>query len=170
MRPVLAMLLVLGLALVVTPARADDDDRAFDAFLAGGTAAVIPMIVGGIRAGSAPTSSQKNAGLVVAAGGLAFAPITAHIAVREYDRAAIFGVIPVLSAASLGALTIAKPDAVFDGTVASRATFAVLFTACVFGSVLGVVDAMAVGDRKKSSAPSATLSVYPGGLSMRGVF
>jgi len=165
-RSPIALLFALLFTTGATSAHAEPtpEDTTLSAFAVGATASILPLIIGGTRAAQGTTLPQRDTGLVVAAVGLGLAPIASHVAVREYDRAALFGAVPMASAIGIAALVAAKPDAVYDGTVGSRTAFGLMFTACIFGGALGVVDAMFAGDRRaRAIRARTTFAVGPGG-------
>lgn len=108
--------------------------------LAGVTTAVLPLVIGSTRAATGATFAAKNKGYEVAAVGLTLAPIMAHVAVREWKRAAIFGILPAVGTIAMTALLETKEQAAFRGTTVSRSTFVGLFTFTLFSSALGIVD------------------------------
>lgn len=119
------------------------------AFLAGVATSLIPLTFGGVLASSGLENADKNAGLLIAGAGFALAPMVSHAVLHEWRRGLLFSILPVANEAAMTALLTAKQDAVFQGTTLSRTTFALLFSVDVFGSAIGLVDAMLAGDRAR---------------------
>lgn len=134
-------------ALAPSPPPPDREPPILGALLAGVTTAVIPLVIGGSRAANGDTLAAKNAGFIIATGGLTLAPVMAHLAVREWKRAAIFGALPAAAAIGMSSLLLTYDKAAFSGTTLSRTTFSGLFSLTLFASGLGIVDAMLAGRR-----------------------
>jgi hypothetical protein len=126
-----------------------DEPPVTAAILAGVATAMIPLSLGGVLASSGDEYSRKNAGLLLAGAGVALAPMVSHAVLREWKRGLLFSILPVASEIAMTSLLTAREDAVFKGTTLSRTTFALLFSVDVFGSAIGIVDAMMAGDRAR---------------------
>ena len=131
------------------------------ALAAGVVTALVPVALGGTKMANGQTDEAKNDGFVVAGVGPALAPIVSHVVIGEYARAAAFGAVPVAAEIGMGALVAAKPDAVFQGTVFSRTSFAGLFSLNLFGAAVGLVDVMLAEDRHRP--PPITVGPLVGG-------
>lgn len=123
------------------------------ALVAGVATALFPLALGAMHtAGADPnalTDGPRNVGFAVAGVGFALSPLAAHVALGEWDRAAAFAAVPVASEIAMSTLFAARPETVFHGTVGSRTTFALLFTADVLGAALGLVDVMMASERAR---------------------
>lgn len=110
---------------------------------------LVPGVIGGFRTALGADDGQKTAGLLVAAGGFAMAPVLSHMVAREWSRAAVFGIVPTVTTIAATALVLEIPDAVYRGTTASRTGFGVLLGVGMLGSVLGLVDTALAGERAR---------------------
>jgi hypothetical protein len=122
---------------------------------------LVPGIIGGTRAAIGADPGQKTAGLLVASGGFALAPIFSHMITREWGRAAAFGAIPVATTIAATAFISQEPDAVYAGTSASRTAFALLLGAGMLDAVIGLVDTALAGERARDARRSrSSLGTY----------
>ncbi len=174
----------LGVAVLISPARADEmlppaplepmtagDARALSAFAAGAAALAMPLAIGGVRMAS-PTrdNSWKNGGWLIAGAGLSLAPIAAHLAVRSYDRAFLFGAVPAALTAGIGIEVALNPNALYDGETGSRTLFAFLFSGALIVSTLGVLDAAHPLWGDDPTKAHASVHLTPGRLAIEGTW
>lgn len=119
------------------------------ALAVGALTMLIPGVIGGFRTAYGASDGDKTAGLLLASGGFTLAPIFSHMVVHEWDRAAKFGVIPILS--SIGAIGLISqyPTAVYHGTMATRTAFGVLLGVGMLDAVLGLADTALAGERAR---------------------
>jgi hypothetical protein len=123
---------------------------------------LVPGILGGSRAALDGSPGQKAAGLLVASGGFALAPIFSHMITREWARAAAFGALPIATTIAATAFISQRPDAVYDGTSETRTAFAVLLGAGMLDAVIGLVDTALAGERARArAAPRRAHFVVP---------
>ena len=157
----------LSLLLVAAAPRgaeaAPPDPPVVLALVAGVATAFFPLALGAMHTAgqnsNAPTDGPRNVGFAVAGAGFALSPLVTHVVLGEWDRAAAFSAVPMASEIAIGTLLTLQPDTVFHGTVGSRTTFALLFTADVLGAAVSLVDVMMAGERAhpgKRRAPSST--------------
>jgi hypothetical protein len=160
------------------PALSPSDQRALSAFAAGVAAATMPLVIGGARQADLkmddPLSNKSlthaNTGWIIAGAGLSLAPIAAHVAVRSYERAALFGIVPAAATAGIGALVAVNPRALYDGVTGSRTPFALLFTTVAATSAIGVIDAMHPLWGNDASKANVAVHVTPMRLSIEGAW
>ncbi len=130
------------------------------ALLAGVATALFPLALGAMHtageSSNAPTDGPRNVGFAVAGAGFALSPFVAHVTLGEWDRAAAFAAAPVASELTICTLLTLQPDTVFHGTVGSRLTFGILFTADVLGAAVGLVDVMMAGERAHPAGKRAS--------------
>ncbi len=165
MRRTAAFVLVALLSLAKSAAAAEPARKppVVVAFVSGVATALVPLALGALHTANATNDGARNVGYGVAGAGIALSPIVSHVVLGEYDRAAIFGAVPVASEIAACSLMAAKPDLVFHGTMFSRTTFALLFSFDIFGATLGLVDVLMAGERA-AKAPRAGL--LPRGLQL----
>ena len=144
----------------------DADPPVALALITGAATAILPAALGAIHTAGVTSDADgpRNVGFAVAGAGFALAPIAAHVVLGEWTRAAAFGAVPVAAEIGGCALLAARPDALFHGTVLSRTTFAVLFSADIFGSALGMVDVVMAGERARARRKRAV--AWPHGLTI----
>ena len=173
----------IGVVLLTAAARADDwavtpvepmtagDQRALSAFAAGAAALAMPLAIGGVRMASTTRGDGwKNRGWLIAGAGLSLAPVAAHLAVRSYDRAALFGAVPAAATIGLGVEVAVNPNALYDGDTGSRTLFAFLFSGTLIVSALGVLDAAHPLWGDDPARAHAALHVAPGRLAIEGTW
>jgi hypothetical protein len=154
---------IAPIAPVTTAGDDDDDNSGLLAFVTGAATALVPVAIGATMADRGKDDPAKNAGLILAGGGLALSPFTAHAVNGEWKRAAAFSAVPVATEIAISIFLTARPDAVYQGTKVTRTVFGILFTADVFIAALGLVDASFAGDRKRERASLAPAkSAAPG--------
>lgn len=149
--PLAAPAPIAPVAPVITTA-SDDDNSGLLAFVTGAATALVPVAIGATMADRGKDDPAKNAGLILAGGGLALSPFTAHAVNGEWKRAAAFSAVPVATEIAISIFLTARPDAVYQGTKVTRTVFGILFTTDVFIAALGLVDASFAGDRKRERA------------------
>lgn len=115
----------------------------------GGVTALVPIGIGAASMAHVTSLSNKNIGFVFAGAGLVVAPLLAHGVVGEWERGTWFCLPSLGAEAGMIAIAMARPDAVFEGTRLTRTFFVGLFTASLFTSAAGIVDAALVGDRSE---------------------
>ena len=161
-------LLVLALLVAPAPARADEPDPA-NAILAGAGVHLAGFLVGGaLLATARGDRDRENAGWLTTEGGFALAPLTAHAAVGEWGRGAMFAAVPTASFVSTAAFVAGQPNAVERGTLPQQRWMWAFFGVGMFASAVGVVDALFVGRRAKRVAVQPLLSSGLAGVSMGG--
>lgn len=126
----------------------------------GALAMLVPGVLGGTRAALGADDGQKVAGLLVASGGFALAPIFSHMIVREWGRAAAFGALPAAATIAATVLVSQRPDAVYRGTTVTRSTFGILFGLGLIGAVVGLIDTAMAGERVKDRARPKGSSLF----------
>ena len=99
----------------VTTTASDDDDSGLLAFVTGAATALVPVAIGATMADRGKDDPAKNAGLILAGGGLALSPFTAHAVNGEWKRAAVFSAVPVATEIAISIFLTARPDAVYQG-------------------------------------------------------
>jgi hypothetical protein len=176
-----ALSAALGVVVLAAAARADDapapesmsagDRRALSAFAAGAAALAMPLAIGGVRMASTSRDLPwKNSGWLIAGAGLSLAPIASHLAVRSYDRAALFGAVPAAATIGIGVEVAVNPKALYDGDTGSRTLFAFLFSGTVLVSALGVLDAAHPLWGDDPDKVHASLHLAPGRLAIEGTW
>jgi hypothetical protein len=97
--------------------------------------------------------------------GFALAPLTAHAVVGEWDRGAVFAVIPAAATVSSVPIFAASPAAVERGTIETQRAMWSLFVAGLVSAAAGVVD-VAFAPGRVRVAPvvgPGTASIVAGG-------
>ncbi len=150
-------------AAAAPPDAPDPQEREPDvtiALVSGVATAMLPIALGAIHTSSEPVKDYgaRNVGFAVAGVGPALAPIVAHAVLGEWKRAAAFGAVPVASEIAISAFLQAYPAGVFNGTVGSRTTFGILYTADLLGAAVGLVDVMMAPERARERRASASRS------------
>jgi hypothetical protein len=110
---------------------------------------LVPGIIGGTRTALGVSDGDKTAGLLVASGGFALAPIFSHMITHEWERAAQFGILPVLTTAVGTAYISQQPHAVYHGDMGTRTAFGILLGLGLIGAVVGVFDASLAAERAR---------------------
>ncbi len=136
------------------------------ALVAGVATALFPLALGAMHTAgenaSSPTDGPRDVGFAVAGVGFALSPLVTHAVLGEWERAAAFSAVPVASEIAIATQFTVQPQTVFHGTVGSRTTFALLFSADVLGAAVSLVDVMMVGERAgKRRARTGTLWPLP---------
>lgn len=134
---------------------AEDEDVPILATLAGGAVSLLAVGVGTFTVARATTVDSKNAGILLAEGGLVLAPLAAHAVTREWRRGLLFSLIPATSLAATGALMLAYPNVVSVAPPAVQYSIFTALTVSVFGATLGVLDAARVGERRHAARSGA---------------
>lgn len=158
-----------AIVLGASPARSappDDGLAVGSALLAGTGAALVPFAIGaGIAAGS-KTLATKNAGVVLANGGLVLGPIVSHAIVGEWGRGFAFAAVPAASTLGNAFILAAEPGTVF-GDVGPAPELTVLFVVSVFGSAVGVVDTAFAVERARAVRLSPRVGAGSVGVDVR---
>lgn len=115
---------------------------------------LVPGFVGGTRTALGTTDGDKTAGLLVVSGGFALAPIFSHMITHEWERAAQFGTVPLLTAVTATAYISHEPHAVYKGDMGTRTAFGIMLGLGLIGAVVGVVDASLAAERARDRAKS----------------
>jgi hypothetical protein len=163
--------------LLVTPRTAGAADEAEPsvglALGAGAALAIAPLCAGGAAFANSDDLDVRRPALYVALAGLTLAPVVAHLIVREYARAGLAALAPVVGSALAIAMVEAYPELLDHGDPTVRVTFGVGLSLAVVGSVLGLADLPGASDRWRARHP---LTVAPlvsrggGGLAFGGRF
>jgi hypothetical protein len=130
------------------------------ALAAGALAMLIPGVVGGTRTALGRSDGERTAGLLIASGGFALAPIVSHVAVREWGRAAVFGILPVGMSVAACAFISQEPGAVYNGNVASRSAFGILLGLGLIGAVVGLADTASADERALDRAKASRSAFF----------
>jgi len=147
------------------------------AVFAGTATALVPLAIGGAFFADGPDSDRRKGASIGIVSGLALAPIISHLVVREWSRAAIFGVIPVACAIGTATLLELQPTATVYGTRDGRLAFGLLVSFATLSSAVGVLDSL--GARGRAAERRAKrIAVLPlpfvtpggGGLTLGGSF
>lgn len=115
---------------------------------------LIPGVIGGTRTALGATDGEKTAGLLVASGGFALAPIFSHMITHEWERAAQFGALPVISTVAATGYAARYPSAVFHGDMGTRTAFGILLGLGLLGAVVGIADTAMAGERARDREKS----------------
>lgn len=115
---------------------------------------LVPGFVGGTRTALGATDGDKTAGLLVVSGGFALAPIFSHMITHEWERAAQFGTLPLLTTVTATAYISQEPHAVYQGDMGTRTAFGIMLGLGLIGAVVGVVDASLAAERARDRAKS----------------
>lgn len=121
---------------------------------AGAGIAIVPLLAGGVLWASSQDDDLHRTGMLVAMAGLTLAPVTAHLIVREYKRAAIFGVLPLAGLIANIIIMEVDPQVTTFGSPESRVSYGVALTAGVVGATVGLIDTFAAGDRWRARPPT----------------
>lgn len=106
--------------------------------------------IGGTRTALGASDGEKTAGLLVASGGFALAPIFSHMITHEWERAAQFGALPVITTVVSATYVYRDPSVVYHGNMGTRTAFGVLLGLGLIGAIVGVADTAAAGDRARA--------------------
>jgi hypothetical protein len=148
LRSLAAPVAALTLLLSASPARAGDPPSGAVALLAGAATVFTGFVVGGALIGPANNDAGKSAaGWLAIEAGLTLAPFTAHAAVGEWGRGALFAVFPALSTGASVFVFTGDPYAVGQGDDQETYTMMPLMVVGLLASTIGVVDAVLVGGR-----------------------
>lgn len=132
--------------LWATPARADEPPQAV-AVLVGASTALVPFGVSATLLSRQGGLQDPRAAVFTLSAGLALAPIVAHAIVGEWDRAAIFGAVPVASAAGVVAVFSLRPDTFRKADRVARVSAGTLLTLLILSSGVGVIDCFFATER-----------------------
>lgn len=121
---------------------------------------LVPGFIGGTRTALGVTDGEKTAGLLVASGGFALAPIFSHMVTHEWERAAQFGALPFLSTVAGTAYISRYPYAVYHGDMGTRTAFGILLGLGLLGAIGGVYDASLAGERARDRSKATKTSFY----------
>jgi hypothetical protein len=164
MRLLLAPAASAAALLLVAPARAQDREPAPDpavALIVGGAtvlagfAAGATLVATGSDLGSPSdvAAMRTQIGWWVMEGGFALAPLTAHGAMGEWGRGALFSTVPTLTTLATIPVFLEQPAAVEHGTLEEQRVMYGLFCGGLAAAVVGVVDAAFAPGRAVHLAP-----------------
>lgn len=144
-----AACLVAAVALALSGAASADEHEPPVAVAVGAGAgiAIVPLLAGGVLWSTSQDDGLHRTGMLVAMAGLTLAPVAAHLIVREYKRAAIFGVLPLAGLLTNIIIMEVDPQVTTFGSPASRVSYGIALTAGVVGATVGLIDTFAAGDR-----------------------
>ncbi len=114
---------------------------------AGAGLAIVPLLAGGVLFASSDDDGLRRTGAYVAMAGLVLAPTVAHLAVREWKRAAIFAALPLAAFIANVVLFQIDPQVTTYGSPATRTTFGIALTCATVGATVGLVDTFGASDR-----------------------
>jgi len=137
-------------AVLAGAASADERDReppVAVAVGAGAGIAIVPLLAGGVLWSTSQDDGLHRTGMLVAMAGLTLAPVAAHLIVREYKRAAIFGALPLAGLITNIIIMEVDPQVTTFGSPESRVSYGIALTAGIVGATVGLVDTFAAGDR-----------------------
>jgi hypothetical protein len=156
-RVALACAVVLAATIgAARPAAADEREPPVGFALGTGVSlAIVPMLAGSVLYASNNDDSLRRTGVFVAMTGLALAPTVGHLIVREYKRAAIFAVLPIVAIVTNAIVFALDPQVTTYGSAESRVTFGVAMTAATLGATVGLADLFAARDRWRRRHPLA---------------
>jgi hypothetical protein len=125
--------------------------------------AVAPMIAGGVMFAGSDDVGQRQAALWVALSGLTLAPVAGHLIVREWKRAGLFALAPLVGSALTLAMVYPYPELLDHGTAPVRVTFGLGLSLAVMGAAVGLADLPGASDRWRRRHPVAVAPVMMAG-------
>jgi hypothetical protein len=169
------VLVFLAIARSAGAAAGDEiEPRVGLGFATGVAVAVAPLCAGGVMFAGSDEPGGRQAALWVALAGLTTAPVVSHLIVREWARAGIFGVAPLVGSALTLAMVYSYPDLLDHGTALVRVTFGFGLSLAVVGAVVGLADVPGASDRWRRRHALAVAPVLVGsgggGLALGGRF
>ena len=158
-------------ALVLFPAtaHASDDDQAESkpvlALAAGGAVTFVSLGIGTMMIAQSDERGVRNTGLIGAQSGMVLAPLLAHAIVGETTRGVWFS-LPLLVPVAVNSVVAGFfPNVIRRAPAGIQYTVFIAATLSIFGSTIGVLDAVRVGERKpkkaSTSASTSSLTVVP---------
>ncbi len=170
-----AVAFALGASVGAVPrAIADEGDPPVG--LAVGTGAgvgLVTLLAGGVLYSTNNDDGLRRTAAYVIFGGLVVAPVVAHLVLREYKRAAIFGALPLAAFLANAIVFAVDPKVTTFGSPTTRVTFGVALTAATVGATVGLVDCFAAGERWRKRHPvmlAPTVSRNAGGVALGAQF
>ncbi len=118
---------------------------------------------------SANGASWKQAGADISLAGFALAPLAAHWAADEPVRGVLFSAIPAAGAAEFSIYGVKHSTLVRQGRQGERSTYAILYTATIASSLLGIIDAFFADGRAARVHVTPQVTAGTAGISVGGV-
>lgn len=149
------MRVLLWLALLLGPARALAEESSAGppvlvSVVTGAGIAFGSLAVGGLRLATHDTQASRRAGAYTILYGLAFSPIASHSIVGEWDRAALFGAVPLTTALGATWLIETSPSLLVEGGLGKRRVLTLCYSLVLLSSVVGLFDSMNAGERERA--------------------
>ena len=143
------------------------------AMATGVATAVAPLCAGGAIFAGSEEIGRRQEGLWVALAGLTAAPVVGHLIAREWARAGIFGVAPLVGSALTLAMVYSYPDLLDHGNATVRVTFGFGLSLAVVGTVVGLADLPGASQRwrrRHKVVVTPVAGAGGGGLALGGRF
>jgi hypothetical protein len=152
------MRVFLWLAILCGPARAlaeevetEADPPAFAAVLAGAGVAFGSLAVGGLQlAGARERQASRKPGAYTILFGMTLSPIISHAISGEWERAALFGAVPLTAAISATWLIETSPSLLVEGGLGKRRALTLCYSLALLSAAIGLFDSMQAGERARA--------------------
>ncbi|HEV3192486.1 MAG TPA: hypothetical protein VGY54_18375 [Polyangiaceae bacterium] len=168
MRRLLFVVAALAPLLGASEGKAADRDPAMSLAVAAGIDALGFVVGSALLSTSHGDNVQNNAGWLTIESGFVLAPLAAHGARGRWGRGVVFAAVPAASLAGSATVFAVEPGAVEHGTLPQQRWIWALFGVGLFSSAWGAVDAMLVGDSKRTIALQPTVGWGQAGLQIGG--
>jgi hypothetical protein len=138
----------------------EGDGRALIATAAGAALAISGLAAGGAMLATHEDEAGRKVGAYTLLSGLALAPIASHAIAGEWDRAALFGAVPI--AATLGATWMIERSPVLlgHGELSERRVLALCYGITLLSSVIGLFDTLNAGQRAREREGSLAIAPW----------
>jgi hypothetical protein len=158
------LLAAIMLAACAGTARAQSDSnegetRALIATGAGAALAITGLAVGGTVLAMHEGEADRKVGAYTLLTGFALAPIVSHAIAGEWDRAALFGAVPVAAAIGATLMIESGPVLLGRGQLGQRRVLALCYGIELLSSAIGLFDSLNAGQRARDRTRS--LAVAP---------
>jgi hypothetical protein len=140
----------------------EGDERALVATAAGAAIATAALGAGGATLATHEGEADRKVGAYTLLAGLAPAPITSHAIAGEWDRAALFGVVPIVGLLGGAWMIERAPVLLGRGHLEERRALALCYGVTLLSSAIGLFDTMNAGERRRERARSLAIAPWVG--------
>ena len=129
-----------------------DEARMLVSVSAGAALALTSLAVGGAVLATHESNAERKVGAYTMLSGVALAPIVSHAFAGEWDRAALFGVVPVAAAAGAMIMIESAPVLEGHGVLGQRRVLTLCTCAALLSALVGLYDSMHAAQRARADA------------------
>jgi hypothetical protein len=152
------MRVFLWLAILFGPARAfaeqaeaEAEPPVFASLVAGAGVAFGSLAVGGLQLATVHEGqASRKPGAYTILYGITLSPIISHAISGEWERAALFGAIPLTAAISATWLIETSPSLLIEGGLGKRRALTLCYSLALLSAAVGLFDSMKAGERART--------------------